>query len=85
MTGVQTCALPISLDKVRRLVQSRREKGLDFSIEIDGGVTLDNIGEMVKAGVDWVVAGSAIFGGGNPAAAFAEMRQHAHAAAVVHV
>ena len=77
--------IPYTLDKVRRLAQSRREKGLDFSIEIDGGVTLDNIGEMVKAGVDWVVAGSAIFGGGNPAAAFAEMRQHAHAAAAVHV
>jgi len=77
--------IPYTLDKVRRLAQARREKGLDFSIEIDGGVTLDNIGEMVKAGVDWVVAGSAIFGGGNPAAAFAEMRQHAHAAAAVHV
>jgi ribulose-phosphate 3-epimerase len=77
--------IPYTLDKVRRLAQSRREKGLDFSIEIDGGVTLDNIGEMVKAGVDWVVAGSAIFGGGNPAAAFGEMRQHAHAAAAVHV
>jgi ribulose-phosphate 3-epimerase len=77
--------IPYTLDKVRRLAQTRREKGLDFSIEIDGGVTLDNIGEMVKAGVDWVVAGSAIFGGGNPAAAFAEMRQHAHAAAAVHV
>jgi ribulose-phosphate 3-epimerase len=77
--------IPYTLDKVRRLAQSRREKGLDFSIEIDGGVTLDNIGEMVKAGVDWMVAGSAIFGCGNPAAAFAEMRQHAHAAAAVHV
>jgi hypothetical protein len=35
--------------------------------------------------VDWVVAGSAIFGGGNPAAVFAEMRQYAQAAAAVHV
>lgn len=77
--------IPYTLDKVRGLAQKRREKGLDFPIEIDGGVTPDNIGEIVKAGVDWVVAGSAIFGGGNPAAAFAEMRQHAHAAAVVHV
>src|SRR3979409_1965358 len=72
--------IPYTLDKVRRLAQKRREKGLDFSIEIDGGVTPDNIGEIVKAGVDWVVAGSAIFGGGNPAAAFSEMRQHAHSA-----
>ncbi len=77
--------IPYTLNKVRGLAQKRREKGLGFPIEIDGGVTPDNISEIVKAGVDWVVAGSAIFGGGNPAAAFAEMRQHAQAAAAVHV
>jgi ribulose-phosphate 3-epimerase len=77
--------IPYALDKVRRLSLKKREKGLSFPIEIDGGVTLDNVGEMVKAGVEWVVAGSAIFGAGNPAAAFAEMRQHAHAAGMVHV
>jgi len=77
--------IPYTLDKVRGLAQKRREKGLAFSIEIDGGVTLDNVGEMVKAGVDWAVAGSAIFGAGNPAEAFTEMRQHAHTAGMVQV
>ncbi len=77
--------IPYTLDKVRSLAQNRRERGLNFAIEIDGGVTLDNVGEIVKAGVDWAVAGSAIFGGGNPAKAFTEMRQHAHAAGMVQV
>ena len=77
--------IPYTLDKVRGLAQKRREKGLTFAIEIDGGVTLENVGEMVKAGVDWAVAGSAIFGAGNPAEAFTEMRQHAHTAGMVQV
>ncbi len=77
--------IPYTLDKVRGLAQKRREKGLAFAIEIDGGVTLENVSEMVKAGVDWVVAGSAIFGAGNPAKAFTEMRQHALTAGMVQV
>ena len=77
--------IPYTLDKVRGLAQKRREKGLAFAIEIDGGVSLENVGEMVKAGVDWVVAGSAIFGAENPAEAFTEMRQHAHTAGMVQV
>jgi ribulose-phosphate 3-epimerase len=77
--------IPYTLDKVRSLAQKRREKGLAFAIEIDGGITLQNVGGIVKAGVDWVVAGSAIFGAGNPAEAFTEMRQHAHAAGMVQV
>ena len=77
--------IPYTLDKVRSLARKRREKGLAFNIEIDGGVTLENVGEIVKAGVDWVVAGSAIFGAGNPAEAFTEMRQQAHTAGMVQV
>jgi ribulose-phosphate 3-epimerase len=63
----------------------KRERGLKFAIEIDGGVTLANVAEMVKAGVEWVVAGSAIFGAGDPAGAFVEMQHLAHAAGMVHV
>jgi ribulose-phosphate 3-epimerase len=77
--------IPYTLEKVRRLAAQKRERGLKFAIEIDGGVTLGNVAEVVKAGVDWVVAGSAIFGAGDPAGAFAEMRQLAHAAGMVHV
>ncbi|MDP9112719.1 MAG: ribulose-phosphate 3-epimerase [Acidobacteriota bacterium] len=77
--------IPYALDKVRLLAQKRREKNASFAIEIDGGVTLENVGETIKAGVDWVVAGSAIFGARIPAEAFSEMRQLAQAAGMVQV
>lgn len=51
-----------SLNKVKELKALREEKGLDYKIEIDGGVSLDNIKRVKAAGVDIVVAGSAVFG-----------------------
>lgn len=75
--------IPYALDKVRRLSARKRERGLRFPIEIDGGITKDNVAEIVRAGVEWVVAGSSIFHGGKPAAAFEEMRRHAHSGEVV--
>ncbi len=72
-----------SLHKVRQLAQRRKERGLQFTIEIDGGVTKENVGTVVDAGVEWVVAGSSIFHTVNPAAAFAEMRQLARDATMV--
>lgn len=54
--------IPQMLDKIKALAKMREEKGLDFEIEIDGGVTLDNIKMLVDAGVDVAVAGSAVFG-----------------------
>jgi len=74
-----------SLKKVRQLAQKRRERGLHFPVEIDGGVTLDNVAEIVEAGVEWVVAGSSIFHSVNPAAAFDQMRERARAAGAVRV
>ena len=53
--------IPRSLDKVRQLCRIRRERGLDFAIEIDGGIGHDNIEEVARAGVDLVVAGSSVF------------------------
>src|SRR3954453_14878461 len=46
--------IPNALNKVRELDRKRTELGLQFSIEIDGGVSLDNVGEIVRAGCDWV-------------------------------
>ena len=69
--------LPYSLGKIRRLDQTRRDRGLDFRIEIDGGVTLDNLPRIVQAGCDIVVAGSSIFGTPDPAAAVDGMRRAA--------
>jgi ribulose-phosphate 3-epimerase len=67
--------LPSSLDKVRRLRQIRDDRRLEFRIEIDGGVTVENVGEVVRAGVDIVVAGSSIFGEPDPGKAFSAMQQ----------
>ncbi len=53
--------IPGALEKVRELAEIKRRKGLNFVIEIDGGITLDNIGEVMEAGVEMAVAGSAVF------------------------
>jgi ribulose-phosphate 3-epimerase len=75
--------IPYAIDKVRRLSARKRERGLRFPIEIDGGITKDNVAEVVRAGVEWVVTGSSIFADGKPATAFEEMRQHAREGEVV--
>ena len=53
--------IPGSLEKVRELAEIKKRKNLDFAIEIDGGITLENVKEVVKAGVEIAVAGSAVF------------------------
>ena len=58
--------IPFSLDKIRRLVQLRQELGLQFRIEVDGGVAHDTIAQVVQAGAELLVAGSAVFGSGSP-------------------
>jgi len=55
-----------SLEKVRRLVRMRTERRLNFRIEIDGGIGPDTVTEAVRAGVEILVAGNAVFGAGNP-------------------
>ena len=53
--------IPGSLEKVRELAEIKKRKNLDFAIEIDGGITLENVKEVVNAGVEVAVAGSAVF------------------------
>jgi ribulose-phosphate 3-epimerase len=57
--------IPGSLEKVRKLATMRNAKGLDYRIEIDGGVSLNNVAEIAKAGAEILVAGNAVFGKGN--------------------
>ena len=64
-----------SLDKVRRLRRMIDGRGLNVRIEIDGGIDLSNIGEVVAAGAEIIVAGSAIFGAPDPQVAVREMRE----------
>jgi len=58
--------IPFSLDKIRHLVELRRDLGLAFRIEIDGGVAHDTVTQVVKAGAELLVAGNAVFGRGAP-------------------
>lgn len=58
--------IPGALEKIRKLATMRAAKGVDFRIEIDGGIDLHTVGPAVRAGAEILVAGSHIFGRGNP-------------------
>jgi ribulose-phosphate 3-epimerase len=58
--------LPASLDKIRRLHQAIAARGLEVRIQIDGGVTAENVRTIVDAGAEIIVAGVAAFGDGAP-------------------
>ena len=60
--------IPFSLDKIRHLAQLRRDKGLAFRIEVDGGVAHDTVAQVVQAGAELLVAGNAVFGAGHAGA-----------------
>ena len=65
--------MPDSLDKVRELAAIKREQGLDYIIEIDGGISAKNAGEVFAAGAEALVAGSAVFGAPDPEAEIVKM------------
>jgi ribulose-phosphate 3-epimerase len=67
--------IPSSVDKVRRLKRMIEERQLETRIEIDGGIDLANIASVVAAGAEIIVAGSAVFGGGNPEEAVRGLRE----------
>ena len=58
--------IPEAVKKIPFLVKTRKEKKLNFDIEIDGGISLKNLRDVMDAGVDIVVAGSAVFGAEDP-------------------
>lgn len=62
-----------SLDKIRDLAKMRREQGLDFIIEVDGGISAKNAAEVFNAGAEALVAGSAVFGAADPEAEIENM------------
>ncbi len=62
-----------SLDKIRDLAKMRREQGLDFIIEVDGGISAKNAAGVFNAGAEALVAGSAVFGAADPEAEIVNM------------
>ncbi len=77
--------IPNALNKVRQLDARRRELGLPLPIEIDGGVSLENIADVVRAGVNWVVTGSSVFHSSDPEATVRAMQKAAREATSVQV
>lgn len=67
--------IPSALDKLRQARKIIDDSGREIRLEIDGGVKVDNIGEIAAAGADTFVAGSAIFGSDNYAATISAMRE----------
>jgi ribulose-phosphate 3-epimerase len=65
--------IPTSLDKLRRLKRMIDERGLETKIEIDGGIGPENIAEIVEAGAEIIVAGSAVYGKGDASASVREL------------
>jgi ribulose-phosphate 3-epimerase len=57
--------IPSTLRKMRKLAEIRSERGYHFRIEVDGGVGMDTVSEIVRAGAEILVAGNAVFGTGD--------------------
>ena len=72
--------IPAALDKLHAARKMIDASGLEIRLEIDGGVKVDNIGEIAAAGADTFVAGSAIFGSDDYAATIGAMRDEIHKA-----
>ena len=66
-----------SLDKISRLRSMIDARGLKVHIEVDGGIGLSNVANVVRHGAEWIVAGSAVFGKGDPEGATRELRRKA--------
>ena len=58
--------IPGTVHKISRLAQLRAQRGLTYRIEVDGGIDLSTVAEVVRAGAGILVAGNAIFGEGDP-------------------
>jgi ribulose-phosphate 3-epimerase len=58
--------IPGALHKMKQLAEIRSRRGLNYRIEVDGGVGLDTVGDVVRAGAEILVAGNAVFGEGDP-------------------
>ncbi|HTQ97075.1 MAG TPA: ribulose-phosphate 3-epimerase [Candidatus Acidoferrum sp.] len=72
--------IPNALNKIAALARMRTERKLDFRIEVDGGVDLETVTDIVKAGAEILVAGNAVFGHGDIRANASKLLETARAA-----
>jgi ribulose-phosphate 3-epimerase len=73
-----------ALHKIKTLAEVRDSLGLTFRIEVDGGIALDTVGDVVRAGAELLVAGNAIFGHGNIRENAKKLLEAARAATLSH-
>ncbi len=65
--------IPAGLQKVRTASRAREDRRLDFALQVEGGIRIANLEDLVRAGADILVVGSAIFHNDEPKARLAEM------------
>jgi len=58
--------IPAAVHKIRRLAELRAQRRLNYRIEVDGGIDINTVGDVVRAGAEILVAGNAVFGHGDP-------------------
>jgi ribulose-phosphate 3-epimerase len=68
--------IPEVVPKIRELKKMLVQKGMDLDIEVDGGITVDNIAHVAQAGANVFVAGNAVFGSNNYAETISMMRKN---------
>jgi len=76
--------IPSTLEKARKLGTMRNAKGANFRIEMDGGIDMETIGAAARAGVEIFVAGSHVFGHGDPGRRVQELLRAAQDAVAIH-
>jgi ribulose-phosphate 3-epimerase len=75
--------IPSMLHKMRKLAEIRAARGYSFRIEVDGGVAGDTVADVVRAGAEILVAGSAVFGKGDAKANAAALLDAARSATLM--
>jgi ribulose-phosphate 3-epimerase len=75
--------IPNTLHKVRQLGEIRSQRGFNYRIEVDGGIGLDTVADVIHAGGEILVAGNAVFGSGDPSRNAAALLKAAREAALV--
>lgn len=73
--------IPHTMEKIRQLRKLIDEKGSKALIEIDGGVTIENASDIIKAGADVLVAGNAVFKSNDPKGAIKKLKNSGQALA----
>lgn len=71
--GADEVFIPSSLEKVRGAARLRKDRRLDFGVEVEGGIGAEHLDSLVRAGADILVVGSAIFHSADPRARLADM------------